>query len=250
MKNKIWNILFPIITILIVFILWTIYSFSVDNSLICPTPKATFKEFLHYISTSKFYTYLFNTLGRAVKSFIISFIVAFFMAILSKMFNICRKIFLPFNGIIRGIPTMSIILMLAYSLDKGDVPIIVSLIVLLPMLYSLILGSLDNVDNKIIEMAEIYKVQKKDIIFKIYLREIAKPLIEGIATAASFNLKLIISAEAISFPISCIGTQMKYEQINLEMAKVFALTIVAVALGALIEAIIRGIGHVLVRWDK
>ena len=43
---------------------------------------------------------------------------------------------------------------------------------------------------------------------------------------------------------------MKYEQINLEMAKVFALTIVAVALGALIEAIIRGIGHVLVRWDK
>lgn len=250
MKKKLLNICFPIITILIVFILWTIYSVSVDNSLICPTPKETFKELFTYIKTKAFYTDLLHTILRALKAFLISFVLAFLMAILSKLSYICRKLFLPFLGIIRGIPTMAILLILAFSLDVGDRPVIVSMIVLLPLLYSTILGSLDNVDDKIIEMAEIYKVEKKDIVFKIYLREIAKPLIEGLASAASFNLKLIISAEAIAYPVGCIGTRMKYEQINLEMAKVFALTIVAVLLGVIIEAIIRGIGRLIVRWDN
>jgi NitT/TauT family transport system permease protein len=250
MKKHLLNLMYPIFVLLFILLIWTIYAYTKKIELICPTPKNVFKEILNYISEKNFYIDLKNTLIRATISFILSFIIAFAMAILSKMNNVIRKLCFPFLGFIRGLPTMSILLILAYSTSAEERPIIVSLIVLLPLLYSTILGALDTVSNDIIEMASIYHIKKKDIIFKIYSKEIAKPLIEGMASSASFNLKLIISAEAISYTLYSLGKEMSVEKINYETSRLFALTIIVVLLGLLIEMLIRKIGLYFVRWDN
>lgn len=250
MKNKLFNILFPIISILIIVLIWLLYSVRVDNKLICPTPSETLKELFDYLKHKTFYKDLFNTLLRSIYSFLLAFIIAFLMAILSKFFMIARKLFLPFFGIVRGIPTMAILLILTFSVESANRPVVVALIVMIPLLYSLILGSFDNIDKNIIEMANLYKVSKKDIVLKIYLREISKPLFEGLATLSSFNIKLIVSAEAISMTLYSIGNDMKYSQVNLEMSKVFALTLVSILLGFLIEIIIRLVSRIIMRWEN
>ncbi len=250
MKKHLFNLMYPLFVLFFILLIWTIYAYTKKVELICPTPKSVFKEMIDYLSNKNFYIDLKNTLIRALISFVLSFVIAFVMAVLSKINYIIRKLCNPFLGFIRGIPTMSILLILAFSISAEERPIIVSMIVLLPLLYSTILGALDTVDSNLIEMFSIYNIKKKDIIFKIYPKEIAKPLIEGIASSASFNLKLIISAEAISYTLNSLGKDMSIQKINYETSRLFALTIIVILLGILIEMLIRKIGLYFVRWDN
>lgn len=73
-----------------------------------------------------------------------------------------------------------------------------------------------------------------------------KPIIiDNSASTFSLNIKLVIAAEALAITKNSIGKLMQYTKINLEVEKLFALTIIAIILSYISEALMRLLRKVL-----
>ncbi len=151
---------------------------------------------------------------------------------------------------IRAIPTMAIILILIISIAPEGTPIVVAGIVICPTLYQSFLTSLKQIDQKLVEMTNIYHVSKKNQIFKFYIPTVLPGILENSATGFSLNIKLIIAAEAMAQTRNSIGKLMQYAKISIEIEKLFALTIIAVILSVISEALIKLFKRVVCRYDS
>lgn len=244
MKKIITNILYPVILLITIFLIWFIASIIIDVELILPSPISSIKSLCFYFTKIELYKNLFMSLIRVFISFILSFIVAFLLSILSYRNYHFKKLISPFISIIRGIPTMSIILILIIWMKPSNASIMVTFIVLMPIIYSNIMSSLMMVDASILEMAKIYNINKKNLIFKIYVPTMYQPLINSASSSISLGLKLVIAAEALSGATDSIGKMMQYEKIWLETSNLFALSILCVVVGFAIEYLVKLLGRI------
>ena len=240
MKNKLkyLDVLYPFIALGLIIALWAITAKAIDSAIIFPKFSSTMKAFFELFAQKTFYVALGNTLSRVLLSFIISFAAALVLAILASMLNGANKILSFMTSIMRAIPTMSIILLALIWLTTMQAPMLVAILVIFPLQFEGILNSILNVDPRLIEMAKIYNVPKKKIIFKLYLPETASGIFSTIKSTISLNVKLIIAAEVMAQTRGSIGVQMQQASLYLEMHILLAWTIVAVILGLVLEGIV------------
>ncbi len=245
MKKLLVNLIYSLAVILFVLLIWYIACWWINVDLILPTPYQAFFNLCQYLKMQEFWVSLGYTYLRCIESFIIAFIIAITFSCLAYAFKTFEKIINPFMSIIRAIPTMSIILILIIIISPKLTPIIVAGIVICPTLYQTFLSGFKQIDNKIIEMANLYNVKKINQIKNLYIPLMKPIIIDNSASTFSLNIKLVIAAEALAITKNSIGKLMQYTKINLEVEKLFALTIIAIILSYISEALMRLLRKVL-----
>lgn len=249
MKRLLINLLYPFIVLFALILLWYLCSLIVNTSLILPNPFICIKEAFKYFLKLSFYKVLLFTIIRSLVSFLLSFILAFLLVLLGLKFQKVNHILEIIIAIIRGIPTMAIILILIIWMRSSLTPIIVAFIVSLPIIYQSLKSSFKMVDTDLLEMASIYNLTKKKKVY-IYYNETLGSIFDIISSNLSLNLKLVIAAEAMALSKNAIGTLMQYDKVYLETEKLFALAIIAVILGFLIEVIVKIVKRHVVRYQN
>lgn len=235
---KYLDLLYPVIALGLVLILCAITAKAIGSELIFPKLSSSFKAFFDLLTQKTFYISVLNTLGRILLSFVISFALALILAILSALFNGVGKVSTILTSIMRAVPTMSIILLALIWLSTLNAPMLVAILVIFPLQFSGILNAIKNVDPRLIEMANIYKVPTKKKILNLYLPETSKDIFSTIRSTISLNVKLIIAAEVMAQTRDSMGLQMQQASMYLEMHVLFAWTIMAIILGLVLEGII------------
>lgn len=240
MKNKLkyLDILYPFIALGLIVVLWVITAKAVNSNIILPKFSSTMKAFFELFAQKEFYVAIGNSLFRVVISFAISFVCALVLAIFASMLKGANRILSFMTSIMRAIPTMSIILLALIWLTTKQAPMLVAILVIFPLQFEGILNAILNVDPRLIEMAKIYNVPKKKIIFKLYLPETASGIFSTIKSTISLNVKLVIAAEVMAQTRDSIGVQMQYASTYLQMDVLLAWTIVAVILGLILEGLV------------
>lgn len=250
MKKLLFNSIYPIAVILMVLVIWYFACWWIDVELILPTPAQAFIHIGAYLKDISFWVSLGWTYLRCIESFLIAFLIALGLAVLAYSKKEAEKFINPFMAFIRAIPTMAIILILIISIAPEGTPIVVAGIVICPTLYQSFLTSLKQIDQKLVEMTNIYHVSKKNQIFKFYIPTVLPGILENSATGFSLNIKLIIAAEAMAQTRNSIGKLMQYAKISIEIEKLFALTIIAVILSVISEGLIKLFKRVVCRYDS
>ena len=247
-KKIVLNVMFPVIVAAAVLSIWAVAAAVLGASLILPAPAAAVRDFFAYFADADFWRAVGNTMWRSVYSFLLSFVLALVLAVLSERFFAAKRLIGPFVAFIRSVPTMSVILILVICLDASLAPAVVAVIVIFPTLYSSFTAAIGGVDPKLVQMSRVYKVGAKDRLFKLYLPNMAAGLFEGAASGFSLNIKLVIAAEALASTARSIGNMMNFSKVLLETEKLFALTIAAVILSVVCEWAIRLVGRAVIRW--
>lgn len=245
MKKLLVNLIYPLAVILLIVLIWYIACWWIGVDLILPTPSQAFLNLEELIKDSSFWISLGWTYLRCVEGFLIAFGIALLCSVLAYAFKDIEKLMTPFMAIIRAIPTMAILLILIIMVQPSQTPIIVAGIVICPTLYQAFLSGFRQIDKKLIEMATVYHVPKRKQILKFYIPSMRPVILDNSATGFSLNIKLIIAAEALAQTRNSIGKLMQFAKVNLEVEKLFALTIVAVILGLLSEALLHLLKKVL-----
>lgn len=240
-KNKIFNILYPLITFAVVLLLWQITSWCVNIELLVPSIGVTFSEFFKLVSTKDMYVSVGWTILRSLISFALAFFCAVFLALLARISKKIEKLFNPLLLIMRALPTMSVILIAMIWLTGAQVPILVAFLIIFPTLYSNFLSNLKSVEQDYIEMAKVYKVPKRKTVSMLYIPQMLPRFFDDSKNTISLNLKIVISAEVMAQTRNSIGVNMQFAKIYLETAQLLAWTIVAVVVGALLELLMYSI---------
>ena len=72
-ENLILNIIVPIITVVLIIVVWAILANSVADEIILPTPLAVLKKVGSLLVDGRFYKAYFNTFFRSLIAFVVSF---------------------------------------------------------------------------------------------------------------------------------------------------------------------------------
>lgn len=221
--------------------LWIALSRIIDNEIILPTVTSTINGLGKIISNPEFLNILGYSILRSLFGFIISLSIAIVMGVLSRFSRFIYNLMVPVVKFLSSTPTIAIIILALIWLSNEIVPLFVGFIMVFPILYETVLKSILNIDNKILEMARVYNVNKIDVLKEIYLPSIFIGLSNILSSAMGINLKMVIAGEVLSQPKYAIGTNLQIQKIYLNTPGVFAWIIIILAIGKFFEYIMKGL---------
>lgn len=224
-------------------LIWTIAVKAIKNDYILPALSDILKATGELFSKKVFYTSFLNSFLRVIKAFVISFIFAGCLAVAAKLLPILQKILAPIVTALRALPTMAIILILLVWSTPKQAPVIVAFLALFPMLYTGTLTALSTVDKRLVEMCKVYHVPIRKQIFNMYLPIASSYILREASAGLAFSLKLVVSAEILANTYISLGGLLQLSRIYLETAEMFALSLLVIAVGLILE----GLGILLAR---
>lgn len=223
-------------------VVWLVVSLIISDDFLFPTPRLILKEVGVYLVTPSFYAALFSTLVKVLISFLISLVAGVALAFLSYNVRWIRTVFYPLLVVMRAAPTMSVVFICLTWFSSRVSPVIVACLVIFPVLYSSALTGLEGVDGKLKEMSALYGVKKTDEVRYLYLPSLFERLYSDSVSTLSLNVKLVIAAEAWASQVNNnLGTLLTAAKGQLETAKLFAVTLLAVLLSFALELSLRGV---------
>jgi NitT/TauT family transport system permease protein len=219
--------------------IWQLAAILINQEIIIPSPIRTLEALFELAKTGQFYLAVLKSLFRILFGYILGVTFGFFGAVLSHRSPLFSAIFSPVLKIIRAVPVASFIIVVYYSIQSNELPIFICFLMVLPMVWADVENSLKNIDLKYLEVAKIYKLSTYKTFLHIKLPFILPSFISTSITALGFAWKSGIAAEIICTPDFSLGGLIEISKRHIEMADVFALTVVVALLSIIIEAIIK-----------
>lgn len=235
-------------------LVWIIAYYAVKNEFLFPSVGDTFQSLGQLLFTGgelarSFWRSLGATFLRTLLAFVISFACGVGLASLAVSFRWVRAFLAPVISFLRTIPTLAIVLLLLLWTSPSFAPVLVAVLVLFPAVYASALSSFSDAVSRFSEFARAYKIGRAKRIFKLYLPlSLPALLTEGGATFA-MGLKITVSGEVLSSTYQSLGGMMQQAQIYLETPRLFALTLMTILIGFLLEGGCALLKKLLVKWD-
>ena len=249
LKKHGFTVLFAVLSVAFMFAAWAIGWGVKGNELVIPSIGSTLTSFFKLFAEGEFWASLGLTFLRTVIAVFVSFVAAAVCILLGFAFAPFKAFLNPIIAVCRTVPTMAVtlIIMLVFG---AFTPIIVTTLVIFPMLYAQISTAVDGIDKGLLDMAKTYNVKKSTRFSKIILPQIAPSVVGQLGSDISFGLKLTISAEVLAYVNSGIGDMIKSANFATEIARMSALTLVAVVAGLLVEGVFYLINKFAFKWRR
>ncbi len=239
MKNNIKKILKGVAVFLLWLGIWQAAAMIIDNILLIPTPLETLKSLISLAQTGEFYLAVLKSLLRIILGFLLGVAVGFFGAVLSSKWGFFKAVTSPALQVIKAVPVASFIILAFFWFESDKLPIFISFLMVLPMIWATVEMALSGIDNSYLELARVYKLKPLKVFFKIKMPFIMPSFLSTCLTALGFAWKSGIAAEVICRPEIALGTLLEQNKTYLEIPSVFALTLVVAVLSIALEVILK-----------
>ncbi len=251
MKKRILiNCIQALSALLFMLVAWGIAYLSFGNELLVPSLSDCVKEFWDLLGSGSFWLAVANTLLRTLGAFVVSFLLAGILAVISYLLPSFGRFLMPIVSALRSLPTLAILLILLVWWGAGFAPVAVAFLSLFPMLYAGISAALSQVDNELVEMSRAYKVPLKKQITELYIPSALPYVLRESGAAVSFSLKLVVSAEVLASTAKSLGGMLQEAKNYSEVSRLFALVGVAFLIGLIMELVCVSIANAVERRVK
>lgn len=249
-KQNYKTFLIGLASLLFMWLIWFIAQKSIKNEYLVPSVLDTFKALKNILSDGFFYKALLKSLLKVILSIAISYLLAGICAVLGKIFKGVTSFLVPFISMFRTLPTMAILVLILFYTNTFIAPIIVTVLVMFPMVYAQFNTALDTIDQKTIFAVKVFKLTKRQSLFKVYLPLISPSICSHLGSNLSFSLKIVISAEVMTNAFTNIGGLMQTARALEDIPTLLALTLFSVLLGILIEVVWSIVFSFMFKWNK
>ncbi len=233
------SILYPFLSIALMLLAWHLMFLAVGSQFVFPSISTTFQKIFEYLGEGSFWLALLHTLARVIVCFVFSLVLAVAIGTLAKVFPPVGKVMAPVVAVFRSAPTVAMMVILTLIVKPNIAPVIVGLLVIFPMLYANVNSAINQVDVQLLQMCKTYRLPKKQQLKFVYLPTVVPYLLGELPATLSFAVKLIISAEILSYSYQSIGGLIQSANVYVDMAGLFALTILSVVVATLLDVALR-----------
>jgi len=228
-----------IVGLLLLLLVWEISALLLGSSFILPTPIETFKALIHeLVRIETFHAFLstawkgFFVLGLVV---LLGTIIGLVMGINTAIYEILR----PVVMIVQAVPVISWLALVIFLWGIGwKGPVLISFFSLLPISIFTTAAGVRSIDKDLLEMVKVYKVPKRKVFKDIYLGSIVPFVVATIDISIGNVWKVILVSEFLCGGEG-LGVLISWARQYVDVPRVYALTIIAVAFGIISERLTR-----------
>jgi len=228
-----------IVGLLLLLLVWEISALLLGSSFILPTPIETFKALIHELTKIEtFHAFLstawkgFFVLGLVV---LLGTLIGLVMGINTAIYEILR----PVVMIVQAVPVISWLALVIFLWGIGwKGPVLISFLSLLPISIFTTAAGVRSIDKDLLEMVKVYKVSKRKVFKDIYLGSIVPFVVATIDISIGNVWKVILVSEFLCGDEG-LGVLISWARQYVDVPRVYALTIIAVAFGIISERLTR-----------
>ncbi|MBP9989464.1 MAG: ABC transporter permease subunit [Ruminococcus sp.] len=234
----------PLKIILVLFFwlaVWEAASLLVSDELkiFLPSP---FRVIEKWVATGFTYEYIkaaLATLLRIFVGFAAGIFTGFILGILTSAFSVINLLLSPVLKCVRAVPVVSFIILAFLFLKVDYLPIFISFLMVVPLIWQTVHDSAANPDRKLKEMCAVYGIKKTKAIFRVYLPQALPQIITACVNALGFAWKSGVAAEVICTPDVSLGHKIYSAKSELNFDEVYAVTLTVILLSLFIEFLLK-----------
>lgn len=231
-----WRWLLPAVFWLAV---WWLLALIVGKELLIPSPPLVVRTLLELVVTGAFWRYTALTLLRITLGLLLGIVLGILTALLTNRFSWLHALLAPAVRVVRATPVASFIILVLLWVSNGRVPVVISALVVLPVIWESTAAGLRSVDRDLLEFARAYRLTRWDTWRRIVIPSMLPQLAAAVCTAIGLAWKSGVAAEVLCLPKAAVGTQVYFSKLYLDTPALFAWTLIVVALSLTVERIAR-----------
>lgn len=228
---------------------WAAAALAADNEILLAGPGDTFRELWEMLGGRSFYRAVGGSLLRIGTGFLAGSLWGVALAAGSFRFPLLEEVLAPVIRFLKAVPVASFVVLLLIWWGSSFLALAVCFLVVLPQLYISVLEGLKSVDQKMLEMAKIFRLSFGTRFFYIY-RPAMKPfLYAGLKISLGLCWKSGVAAEVMGISAASLGEGLYLSRIYLNTAGVFAWTVVILLLSMIFERALLRLAGKFFAWE-
>lgn len=215
-------------------VLWTAASSAFGEALV-PGPVGTFRELLRMIAQGNTWRHICLTVFRGTAGLVIATAAAYLIGIPCGLSTTAMRLLSPWVTAMQSCPPIVwISLLLVWAGVGATVPIVVVAAAVFPVLFLNIAQGTAAIDRRLFAMAHVYRLPKRRVLLDIILPGISRYALAAFSFALGITWKVTATAEFFGSG-NGIGARIYWAYRVLDMQRLFAWTVLIMAVGLLLE---------------
>ncbi len=223
------------LAILLALAVWQIAAMVVGLDILLVSPIKVAARLLTIWLEKDFWTTVLFSLVRIVAGFMLAFALGIGLAVFAGRFPLVETLLWPYVITIKSVPVASFIILSLIWLTGGQLAVFISFLMVFPIIYSNVLQGIKSTDQRLIEMASLYKVPWTRRLHYIYLPSVKPYLLSACSVALGMSWKSGIAAEVIGVVGGSIGEKLYESKIYFLTSDLFAWTVIIVLISVAFE---------------
>ena len=223
---------------------WQALSMAVGSALVLPSPYETLRALMRLSGSAAFWQASGGSLFRIVAGYVAAVVAGAVLAALTSRLPFARDLLRPLRSVVKATPVASFILLVELWLKGNALPSFIAFLMVLPMVWANVEEAILAVDQKLLEMARLFRFGAWKTLRLVYLPSVMPALLAACGTGIGFAWKAGVAAEVIARTAGSIGNGLIESRNYLETADMFAWTAAVILLSVLLE---RGLMALLKR---
>lgn len=214
-------------------IVWQVLSVEINQEILLVSPFSAIKRLSELILEQQFWIAITNSSFRIILGFLLSLITGVVLAMFSTNYKIIEAIIKPMMDMIKSVPVVSFIILCLIWVSTKYLSTLISFLMVLPVIYDNCHTGIKNIPKEMIEMVNVFNVDRLRQVRYLYVSEVMKYLKSGCSISLGLCWKSGVAAEVIGIPKGTIGENLYNAKIYLSSSDLFAWTMTIVVISIL-----------------
>lgn len=208
------------------------------NELLLPYPTSVARALLRLVVTAEFWRSVGASLLRIFYGLVAGVATGSLLAAVTAGIPLADRLLSPAIRVIRATPVASFILLILLWTSRDAVPVIVSALMVLPVVWETMSRGIAATDGKLLEMAWAYRFSWWKTVKLIYLPSLKPYFTAAVTNAVGLAWKSGSAAEVLCLPKAALGSRIYQSKLYLEIPELFAWTVTVVCLSLALEKLL------------
>ncbi|MBR6186748.1 MAG: ABC transporter permease subunit [Clostridia bacterium] len=222
---------------------WWLAALAVGLPKLFPGPAETAQALLRLSQTAVFWRSVGMTLLRVALGYLCAVAAGILLAAGCYRIRGLDTLLSPLRTVIKATPVSSFILLVWLWLRRGTVPLFISFLMVLPIIWTSVQEALKAVDGDLKEMTAMYRFSWLQRLRYLYAPSVRPSLMAACMTGLGFAWKSGIAAEVIALTPDSVGKHLSDAKNYLEYPDLFAWTVTVIVLSMALEGLLKALAH-------
>ena len=214
---------------------WQAAAMLIGQEVFLVSPVQALLTLVQLLPQADFWQRIGFSAGRILLGFVLGAVSSVLLAVAAERSEWVEALLSPVMQLVKATPVASFIILALVWVSGSSLSVLISFLMVLPVLYGAVRTGIEGVDQKLLEMAKVFRIPLGRRLRAIWLPEVLPAFRQGCSVALGICWKSGVAAEVIGLPDGSIGDALYRAKITLSTGELFAWTFVIILLSAAFE---------------
>ncbi len=226
------------LSVVLALALWQVVAMKVNMEMLLASPVQAVSRLWAVIREPEFFSTVLYSFVRITLGFVLAFFLGLGFGLLAGRFRIVEHLLWPYVVTVKTVPVASFIILCLIWLDFTQLTVLIAFLIAFPVIYSNVLTGIRSTDQKMKEMARLYKMPWGKQLLYIDLPSVKPYLLSASMVSVGMAWKAGVAAEVIGIVNGSIGEKLYESKVYFMNADLLCWTVVIILINVLTEKLI------------